>query len=296
MERKKNQVRVDRWLKQQFPLMTGRQIQEAIDWGLVTDARSKKLRKGQGLDPGATLDVRGLKSHLDNLRKGNRELQIDILDECAEYLVIDKPAGVASHPISLFDILTVTHWAFVRYPQVSLEFPETQPTITPHRLDTGTSGLLIVAKKREAFENWRQKFSKKQVTKKYLAWCWGNPEDDFFPANQSIAHSLNDKARMTVVTEPYKGPIQAAESFVRVIERVSERNVFLCEVTCRTGVTHQVRVHLSSLGFPLVGDSLYDPLFNERSLRPSHHCLRACELSWGDEKIALSCQWEPPLQ
>jgi 23S rRNA pseudouridine1911/1915/1917 synthase len=174
----------------------------------------------------------------------------------------------------------VTHWLLAQYPEVGTEFPEVQPTVTPHRLDTGTSGVLIVSKTQRGYQMWRDRFRRKEVTKTYLAWCWGTPKEEEFFTDMAIAHFPGDSRRMTVASEAHRPPILPAKTRMQVKTRREDLGLFLAEVTCETGVTHQVRVHLASLGFPLVGDALYDPRFSERGISKPHHQLRALRLSW----------------
>ena len=285
-------IRVDKWVKQCFPHLSGRHIDEAIGSGLVLNSEGKKVVKGNRLDWTEVLEISPLQAHLETLRLGNRGLDIEIVEENEDIVVIDKPPGVPSHPVSLFDTETVTHWAFHRYPQIADAFLEAQPTITPHRLDTATQGLLIVAKHPAAYELWRTRFSEKTIEKTYLAWCWGNPENLFFEINTSLAHDSRDRRRMIVVGPDTisEGPIAEARSLVRVMEKRSGPPLFLCEVHCRTGVTHQVRVHLASLGFPLLGDPLYDPSYETRTFKPSFHQLRAISLRFCDETFAVKSE------
>ncbi len=77
---------------------------------------------------------------------------------------------------------------------------------------------------------------------------------------------------------PYLPPVQEAQSLVQVLKRVSKAGAFLAEIVCTSGVTHQVRVHMASRGFPLVGDRLYDPEFSRRFYQKTPHLLRAMEI------------------
>ena len=277
---------MDRWLKDKFPSLTSRQIQEALDSGLVRLA-GKKARKGDKLGSEVVPDVGSLEAHLEKLRKGNSTLEVPIVSENEDYLIVDKPAGLPGHPLSLFDVETVTHWCLAQRPEVAQAFPEIQPTLTPHRLDTGTSGLLIVAKTKKAFELWRERFKRKEVTKVYRAWCWGAPSEAHYEVTAAIGHDPTDSRKMTVITSPHREPVMAANSQVRVGIRRADRGLFLAEVTCTTGITHQVRVHLASLGFPLLGDALYDPDFPSRSESAPHHQLRAVRLACGADTFEL---------
>lgn len=275
--------RADKWVKEKFPTLTKRQIDEALSNALVRDARGNALLKGGRLTESTALDVAPLESHLRDLGKGNSELEVSILFESSAFWVVDKPAGIPSHPLSLFDRNTLTHWALAYDPGVKKEFSEIQPTLTPHRLDGGTSGLIVVARTRAAFSLWRDWFQKKKVRKRYMAWCWGYPKQSFYEIDTPIAHHPKSKRKMVVIHDRFIPPVLKAKSFVRVLARKEVQGFFLCEISCHTGVTHQVRVHLASLGFPLLGDELYDPKFSERLYQPPHHLLRAVELRVEDK-------------
>jgi 23S rRNA pseudouridine1911/1915/1917 synthase len=281
-------LRLDQFLKATFPFLTGRQIDEAIDRGLVLNINGGHCKKGERISSGNNFNLAPLEEHLKLLGQGNSALKVEVITEEEDFAVVDKPAGMPSHPISLFDYATVTQWALRYYPGILAEFPGAQQTITPHRLDTGTSGLLVVAKNRKGFEGWRHSFHRKAVSKKYLAWCWGCPDRQVFEATKSIGHDGADRRKMTTDKARVRGPYQEAFSVVRVIETYAEQALFLAEITCKTGVTHQVRVHMASAGFPLVGDSLYDNEASERGWRPSYHQLRAVSLTRGEFSV-----WAP---
>ena len=270
MQRGKEKLRTDKAIKALFPGLTNRQIDEAIDAGLVVDLQGKKVAKG---DKGRDLKVEKLTAHIAKLRAGNPEISLSILEEHEDWLAIDKPAGLPGHPISLFDFVTVTHGVLAKYPLVKEEFTETQPIFTPHRLDTETSGVLIVAKTKAAYERWRELFSQKKLSKKYLAWCWGIADKTEFSNESRLEHDPKDERKMRVGDGDHSLP---AASRITVVNQLADK--FLCEVTCETGVTHQVRVHLSALGFPLLGDKLYDPDSETRAKKMPFHQLRAVEL------------------
>lgn len=287
----KDLTRVERLLREKFPELSRRMVVESLEHALVLSPRGKRLRKGERVERRFPLNVDGLSNHLENLKRGNPLLDFPIVFETDSWLVIDKPAGISSHPVSLLDQNTVSHWAVAKFPEmIAREFGLIQPMVTPHRLDTGTSGALIVAKTKASFEMWRKQFQRKEVTKTYLAWCWGEPSQASYTVETPIAHDLADRRRMRVVTlqGKYRLPVQKARTCFSVVKQVADH--FLCEVVCKTGVTHQVRVHLASLGYPLVGDLLYDPTFETRGLRPLFHQLRAMEIQRHEIKIAVDCR------
>lgn len=245
--------------------------------GLVLDDKGSPLRKG---DKVSSLNDEGLRSHLQRLRLGTPGIVVPVMVTTSDYWIIDKPQGFVGHPISLFDTNTITHWAFAEDPELATFFSEIQPTLTPHRLDTGTSGLLIVARHPTVFQQWRERFQGKEIEKQYLAWCWGKPKSNIFEINFSIAHHKANDGVMAIpaLGEPYRSPVMPAQTIVKVERVLSDK--FLARVICYSGVTHQVRIHLASVGFPLVGDVVYDKEFCRRENRPEWHCLRAVRLQW----------------
>lgn len=275
MQEQANLIRADRALKQRMPSLTARHIAEAFHAGLVTDTSRRKLKKGC-LILSSQLEMGALKELLENQKQGKEIADVKVVADRNDFWVVDKPAGVHSHPLSLFDENTITNWAFRKDSKLWKEFPEVQPTVTPHRLDLGTSGLLIVAKTGAAYSRFRKYFSEKKIQKVYHAWTWGNPSWDEKEVRAAIRHAPGDLTRMVVEkTAGEKGKTFQAYSKVNVIERQQGR--FLAEVSCFTGVTHQVRVHMASLGHPLVGDELYDK-DEKRNIGIPHHQLRAIKL------------------
>jgi 23S rRNA pseudouridine1911/1915/1917 synthase len=291
MNRPAQSIRVDKWLKGHYPTLTQRQIEEAVEGGLVLDGDERMLNKGDRLPLDVMLNCSGLDFHLRSLRRGNPRLEVPIVHEASDWLAIDKPAGMPSQPISLYDTDTVTHWAVYRFADLAREFPAIQPTIVPHRLDMGTTGVLIVTKTAAAFGKWRDTFSAKKVQKGYLAWCWGSsPAWTKRHIDLPVGHHPSDRRKMQAVTDErrVKGPIMQAHSEVEVLKADPIRDMVLCAVTCHTGVTHQVRVHLASVGLPLVGDSLYDETLGRRNVAFEHHQLRAAWLASDFGRVEVS--------
>ncbi len=274
--------RVDKRLRGLFPQLSGAQVEEALSLGLV-QLDGRVPTKGERLGTEQRLDCSQLERHLEGLRQGTPQLQIPLLHEEEGFWVVDKPAGIPSHPLKLADSHTVTAWAFAKDARVSQEFGGVQPTVTPHRLDTGTSGVLLVARTLDAYETWRKRFHEKQVTKVYLAWCWGVPEQAEWTIAAPIGRAKGPRGRWAVEGKEAR----LAKSTIEVVRRLPDR--FLARVECKTGVTHQVRVHLSSCGYPLIGDSLYDLQWAERDFRPEFHQLRAAALRWEESQYGADC-------
>lgn len=275
---KQNFPRADALARQAFPGLSRSQVEEAFELGWVVGPQGQRLSKGDKI-PSVSAPL--LEEHLLRVQKGNPKLQVAIVLETPDFWIVDKPAGMPGHPVHLKDDATLTHWALAQRPELSREFPEPQPTLTPHRLDTGTSGLQVVAKTRAAYETWRELFAGKEVEKTYEAWCWGEPEENSWIVDEPIGKAKTDKTRWRVGgIEP-----RPAYSEVDVAERGGGK--FLARVHCHTGVTHQVRIHLAHSGFPLLGDALYDPHYATRSEKPEWHQLRAVGLRWPGGGVSL---------
>lgn len=275
-------IRVSKWLQDKYPLLNQRQREEALDFGLVLDDSGKKIKKGEKVPSTSLLNCEGLNRYIEILKKGSEITSVKLVKQETGFVVVDKPIGLASHPISLFDEQTMTQWARFHYPSVANEFLEIQPTLVPHRLDTGTSGILLVALEQQHFVKWREAFKSKRVTKQYLAWCWGDPQSDDFSCEFSIGHAMGDSRKMVALrgNVRYRPPVFTALSKITVVKKVKERGIFLAKIDCSTGVTHQVRIHLATLGFPLVGDELYDPEKETRKIKRPFHALRAISLTY----------------
>ncbi len=261
-------------MRERFPGLSGPQIDEAIESGLVTSKNSSPLTKGTRIEGAHELDFSLLEARLELLSRGMHGLSVPVVHEEPDFWVVDKPAGMPGHPLRLSETDTLTHWALDRDPTLKREFPNAQPTLTPHRLDTGTSGVLIVARTAEAYQTWRYRFEAKGVRKQYLAWCWGAPSLTHWVMDAPLGKAKGSRGKMAENGTESRPALTRAN----VVRTLDDR--FLVSLQCETGVTHQVRVHLASRGFPLLGDSIYDDRFQSRSTQPAHHLLRATRLEW----------------
>lgn len=286
--------RVDKWLKAKFPSLSNAQVEEALDLGWVTASNGKRVKKGAKVSVSTDLSTAQLESQLASLKLGNPAIKLNVVYEDDSIWVVDKPVGMASHPLRLTDTETVTQWAIAQLPRLADEFEQCQPTIAPHRLDTDTSGVLIVAKSLNAYELWRDRFRKGGIQKRYLAWCWGKPPSNVFEDHSGIAHDYVQDSKMVAVTTGarYRGPILSASTIFKIVKKFPEEQLNLVEATCFTGATHQIRVHLSHLGLPLLGDSLYDPHYEKRSRPAPHHLLRATVIHSDSDKFSYGVPTE----
>jgi len=174
---------------------------------------------------------------------------LNIVYEDDEVIVVDKPAGLTTHPVPGHTSHTLVNALLAHYPDLRYFGDAMRPGIV-HRLDKDTSGLTIVAKNRVAQQNLINQFKTRSVSKGYLVLVKGK----LMPMRGSIDAPLGrdsaNRKRMAVVSGA-----RGARTDYRVMEHIG--NYSLLDVTTKTGRTHQIRVHFSAIGYPVVGDQVY---------------------------------------
>lgn len=181
------------------------------------------------------------------------EAPLSVLLEDPELLVVDKPAGRPSHPLRPGELGTVANAVVARYPECLTASEDPREAGLAHRLDVETSGALLVARNRPAWEALRRAFTERTVDKRYWALVTG-PLADEGEVDLPLRHHPRHPDRVEPALD--EGPPgREAHSRFRVLARAGEYS--LVEVTISTGVLHQVRAHLAAIGAPLVGDALY---------------------------------------
>jgi 23S rRNA pseudouridine1911/1915/1917 synthase len=163
-----------------------------------------------------------------------------------------------------------------------------------NRLDTETSGLVLVAKNQPAFENLREQFRRRRIAKKYFALVWGNPSDSG-SISLALAHDSTDKSRMEVVAASgaHRHRLRSWHALTRFRKLANSGLMSLLEISIETGVTHQIRVHLAAIGHPIVGDSLYGSERDPTEL--GRHFLHACRLEFFHPASGLRIDVGSPL-
>ena len=184
-------------------------------------------------------------------RGGPIGAELTILHEDEHLCVIDKPAGMVAHPTGVVRGGTVSELAVARWGPLPILQGSDRPGIV-HRLDADTSGLLVVARSEEAGAELVRMFREREVEKEYLALVFGTPRFDTDWIETPIGRARGRPDRMTVVPE---GEGRSARTYYETRERFEG----FAHVVCRpvSGRTHQIRVHLASIGHPLVGDRVY---------------------------------------
>jgi len=185
-------------------------------------------------------------------------LELVVLHEDRWVIVVDKPAGVATHPLREGELGTAAGALVARYPEMAgVGYAAREPGIV-HRLDTDTSGVLLAARDTPTFEALREALKNGGIEKRYKALCAGAISA---PQTISIPLAPHPKDRRRVIACAHERDVARYNPRPAVTELLAAEaagDLTLVELIARTAGRHQIRVHLAALGHPLAGDTLYE--------------------------------------
>ncbi len=209
---------------------------------------NKSVAKKQSINTGDIVEV--LLPEVQSVDAAPEDIPLDIVYEDDDVIVINKPQGMVVHPAAGNETGTLVN-ALLYHCGDSLSAINgvVRPGIV-HRIDKDTSGLLVAAKNNEAHLFLAEQLKERKALRKYYALVNGNIQDDEFTINKPIARHPKDRKKMAIV---HGG--REAITHVRVLERFGQYTLIECVL--ETGRTHQIRVHLASLGHSIVGDKTY---------------------------------------
>jgi len=259
-------TRLDKFLSEHAEIGTRSKAAKLVEMNLVTKGKAT-LKASYRVQAGEEIFVRLPPPAPTGLQP--LELKLDIAYQDSDCLVVNKPAGLVVHPAAGHAQDTLVNALVAQVGELSMGFGEHRPGIV-HRLDKDTSGLLAIAKNDIAHEKLAQQFKNKTVLRHYWALVYGEPK-----AKKKTIESL--LGRHPVHRKKFCSRDEGKRAVTHYEVLKSRAGISLVRCRLETGRTHQIRVHMSELGHPIVGDRLYG---SSRPLQSLSKALRANVESW----------------
>lgn len=237
---------------------------------------------------GAQLEIEVAEQVEAQLPQADVGVELPVVHEDEHVVVIDKPAGLVVHPGAGHDGATLVNGLLARYPEIAEVGDPARPGIV-HRLDQGTSGLLMVARSDLAYDDLVEQLAERTVERQYRTLVWGHLESPRGVVDAPIGRSPKHPTKMAV-TERGK-PARTRYEVIRPFERPVEVTELVCRL--ETGRTHQIRVHLSAIGHSVVGDDRYHGV--RQSLPCPRPFLHAEELGFRHPSTGEHLRFRSPL-
>lgn len=278
--------RLDVFLQERLPQYSRSRLQQWVKDGrvLVNGAAARASYRLRGEE---TVEVEP--AELPPLRAVPEEIPLRILYEDSDVIAVDKPAGMVVHAGAGVHSGTLVNALLHRFGALSQLGGELRPGIV-HRLDRFTSGVLLVARNDAAHRRLAEQFSARKIEKVYIALVHGAVKKDQGRIEKPISRDPVRRVRMTA----RRASGRAAITEYRVIRRFAR--FALLEVQIKTGRTHQIRAHLSSLGHPIAGDRLYGAPARVEGLPPlERFFLHACRVRFAQPSTGDPVTVESPL-
>jgi 23S rRNA pseudouridine1911/1915/1917 synthase len=219
------------------------------------------------LDEGAEVTVDPAAIPRASLPQPEPDVVFSVIHVDDHVIVVDKPAGLVVHPGAGNADGTLVNGLLARFPEIAEVGDPTRPGIV-HRLDAGSSGLLVVARSVRAAQALAGQFARREASRRYVALVWGHPDAPHGIIDAPIGRDRRDPLRRAVVADG-----KPARTEYEITERFHDpHDLALLGCSLETGRTHQIRVHLASIGHPLVGDVTYGQRMQKLGLeRPFLH-------------------------
>ena len=276
-------VRLDAALLARFPSSTRAFCRDAVSDGKVL-VNGRPARKGDKLRAGDAVEVKELLEANDNRVRPDRSITLVELFADDALLAYDKPADMPVQPLTHSETGTLMNGVVAHHPEVASVGDQPLMAGALHRIDAGTSGLVLVARTQQAFDSMRDQFAAQTVEKTYLAMVegavavGGTLENDL-AHTPGLPYCKMGEWRSMRVTEAERAklkPLHAVTKY-RPIGRsmLQNQELTLLEVTIFTGVTHQIRAQLALAGMHIVNDRLYGAFAVENEIGHRLHALSA---------------------
>ena len=242
------------------------QVNDLVEAGAVRVDGHPVSSRARRLVAGEVLDV-DVPEPEDRSLAPDPAVEVPVVFEDDHVLVVDKPAGLVVHPGAGNSSRTMVHGLLARYPDLAGVGGDPDRPGVVHRLDAGTSGLLVVARTDAAFRHLVTQLAARTVERRYRALAHGRVASPAGVVDGPIGRDQRDPTRYAVVAGG-----KEARTHYETVDRGPDTTLLVCRL--ETGRTHQIRVHLGAIGHPLVGDVLYGGRLDLGLTRPYLHAFR----------------------
>ncbi len=248
---KTSRMRVDFFLSTKVTNLSRARIQDLVSDGLIEINSKLCKKKSQILEIGDKIQVRIPESEKI---QANKKLRLDIIFEDQNLMIINKPTGLLVHPTNSEKENTVSNILLHTHPKITFGDRDRKGIV--HRLDRETSGILIIPKNKEVFQEIQKLFKEHRVQKTYIAVVFGKPKSKEFEIKTRQKRSTKDPTKNIVVfTEEGK----SAQTKIKTLKSKKQNNqtISVLELKPKTGRMHQLRLQLSHTNLPVLGDTKY---------------------------------------
>ena len=273
--------RLDHYLVRTGFASSRRVAQELVERGLVRiNGRRSKKSEIVGADDRIEVASTNRRAVIEP----NADLALDVVHQDASVIVVNKPGGVPCHPLNADERDTVMNAVVARFPEIATVGEKPLEGGLVHRLDNGTSGALLIARNRGTFDKLRDAIRAGRIARRYEALVAGVLERKT-EIDAPIAHHAKNARKMIVGDPSSANPKRAGRPAITVVDPIRRVGDFiLLSIAPKTGSRHQIRVHLASLGHPIVGDTLYGGPASE-TLAHGRFWLHLCEVAFDSPAI-----------
>jgi 23S rRNA pseudouridine1911/1915/1917 synthase len=295
-------ARLDKLLVQKVPGLGRREAKRLFEEGkvrLVSGERGRRAVKGDVAAAGDALEIDLDESAQGSAALPDPEAPLHVLLETPQVVVLDKPAGQPTAPLDPGERGTLANALLARYPEVAgFGFSPREPGLV-HRLDTGTSGVVLAARTAAAFSVLSTALKEGRLDKRYLVICAGEGLPESGTIDIPLAPHPKDKRRVYAAIHPRDVARLAPRPATTTYQKLREHGPWaLVEVKAPKAARHQIRAHFAAIDHPLAGDTLYGgpPLpGRDPEAEGARHALHAHHLVWKGDATVPAFAVESPL-
>ena len=269
-------IRIDTVITQECSQYSRSFLQKLFEQEAVQVNNSVITKAGYKIRPQDTITIEfKTEEPIAKITAPTNGQDITIIHQHEHFLIIQKPAGIASHPPHQnYKLITVSDWVVQHYQEIAHVGTIDRPGIV-HRLDKETSGLMIVARTNYAYQALSDMFKNRQIHKEYLAIVHGQPSKEGSIDLYIHRHPTNRQKMLAYQAHVRPNTSRHALTHYQTLQQI-DNDIALVLAKPVTGRTHQIRVHFTTIGHPLLGDTLY----GTASKKIERHALHAHKLSF----------------